>query len=185
MSDRPPTIAGVGHGTRPIEAFIDLLRDAGITLVVDVRTAPGSRRHPQFGRDRLARSLAEAGIDYEWQPDLGGWRTPRPDSPHAALRNASFRGYADHMDTDAFDQALRWLQRRARTRPTAFLCAESLWWRCHRRLIADALAVRGWAVRHLIDPGRSDPHRLHPAARRIGKALRYDVTAPDQLPLGE
>jgi uncharacterized protein (DUF488 family) len=181
----PPSIAAVGHGARPIDELIALLRDAGIRLVVDVRTAPGSRRHPQFGQDRLTQSLAETGIGYDWQPDLGGWRKPRGDSPHTALRNPSFRGYADHMDTEAFAKALAWLERRALARPTAFLCAESLWWRCHRRLIADALVVRGWDVRHLIGPGRSDPHRLHPAARVVGTALRYDVTASTQPQLGE
>ncbi|HJP65927.1 MAG TPA: DUF488 domain-containing protein, partial [Actinomycetota bacterium] len=136
----------MGHGARSIEEFLAILTDAGIHVVADVRTAPGSRKHPHFGRDRLAGSLAGSGIDYTWRKDLGGWRRPVPDSPHTALQAAGFRGYADYMDTAEFEAALRWLTGAASQRATAFLCAESLWWRCHRRMIADALMARGWTV---------------------------------------
>jgi len=165
----------VGHGTRGAEELVATLRSAAVEVVVDVRTAPGSRRHPQFGRDALARTLREAGVEYEWRKDLGGYRHPSPDSPNTGLRNASFRGYADYMATPEFDAAVRWLARAGAERPTAFLCAETLWWRCHRRMIADALTVRGHTVVHLLRPGRTGAHVLHPAARVVdGWRLVYD-----------
>jgi uncharacterized protein (DUF488 family) len=133
----------------------------------------------------LAESLREAGIEYAWRKDLGGWRRARPDSPHTALESAGFRGYADHMDTDEFDQALRWLMDRAAAEPTAFLCAESLWWRCHRRMVADALTARGWTVLHLMDGGRTEPHVVHPAARLVGERVIYDVAQPEQQSLSD
>jgi uncharacterized protein (DUF488 family) len=173
----------IGHGARSLEAFLAILRAAGIHRVVDVRTAPGSRLHPQFGGDELARSLEGAGIASVWRKDLGGWRTPRTDSPHTAIRNRSFRGYADHMDSEEFGAALSWLIETSAGVPTAFLCSESLWWRCHRRMIADALTVRGVEVRHLMDRGREEPHRLHPAARVLGERLVYDVEGPEQQTL--
>jgi uncharacterized protein (DUF488 family) len=176
-------LRSVGHGARSLEAFLAILRVAGIRRLVDVRTAPGSRLHPQFGRDELARSLEVVGIAYVWRKDLGGWRTPRADSPHTAIRNRSFRGYADHMDTEEFTSALSWLIETSAEVPTAFLCSESLWWRCHRRMIADALIVRGVEVRHLMDGGREEPHRLHPAARVAGERLIYDVEGPEQQTL--
>ena len=148
-----PAIFSVGHGARAIEEFLPILSTAGIGCVTDVRTAPGSRKHPQFGRDRLAASLNDIGIEYVWRKDLGGWRKPAPGSPHTALESAAFRGYADHMDGEEFGAALEWLMDRAHEGPTAFLCAESLWWRCHRRMIADALLARGWTVLHLLGSG--------------------------------
>jgi uncharacterized protein (DUF488 family) len=150
---------------------------------VDVRTAPGSRLHPQFNRDALAGTLAAAGISYEWRKDLGGFRRPRPESPHTAIRNDSFRGYADHMDTKEFADALSWLVETLGTEPSAIMCSETLWWRCHRRMIADALTARGVEVVHLLR-GQREPHRLHPNARVVGGGLVYDV--PDRqepLPL--
>jgi uncharacterized protein (DUF488 family) len=151
--------------------------------LVDVRTAPGSARHPQFGKDRLSAALEAAGIDYTWRKDLGGWRKPVEGSPHTALRAAGFRGYADHMDTEEFKAALGWLMDLARSVSTAFMCAESVWWRCHRRMIADALTARGWGVVHLLDGGRAESHRFHPNARLYGGGVRYDVDPPRQEPL--
>src|SRR5438876_8172073 len=144
------TLYTVGHGARPVEDLLQTLRSAGIERLVDVRSFPGSRRHPQFGKDALAGSLASAGIQYVWCPELGGFRKPRDDSPHSALRHAAFRGYADHMDTEEFGRSLRWLMEAGAEQPTAFMCAESLWWRCHRRLLADALVARGCTVYHLM-----------------------------------
>ncbi len=126
-----------------------MLRSAGIVRLVDVRTAPGSRRNPQFSREALARGLPERGIEYEHEPELGGFRKPRPDSPNRGWQHEGFRGYADYMATEAFRDALGRLARLARADPTAVMCAEAQWWRCHRRLIADALTVRGWNVLHL------------------------------------
>jgi uncharacterized protein (DUF488 family) len=181
-SQPPAEILTVGHGARSIETFLELLREAGIERVVDVRTAPGSRRHPQFGRDALAEALAQEGIAYEWRGrDLGGFRKPAPDSPHTALRNDSFRGYADHMAGDAFREGLAWLVRTSRERRTAVMCAESVWWRCHRRMIADALTVAGVPVTHLMD-GEPRKHELHPNARvdQAGR-LVYDVGVQPEL----
>ena len=159
-----PALSSIGHGIRPIDAFLALLVDAGVRRLVDVRTAPGSRRNPQFGRDALRASLEHAGIAYEWRgEDLGGFRKPRPDSRHLALRVAMFRGYADHMETKAFRSALRWLLETGGT-PTAFMCAEADWHRCHRRHIADAVLAQGGAVTHLLDAG-PQAHALHPDAR--------------------
>jgi uncharacterized protein (DUF488 family) len=161
---RSPTLFSIGHGTRPIETFLALLVDADVQRLVDVRTAPGSRRHPQFGREALRDSLETAGIAYVWRgDDLGGFRRPRPDSRHTALRVEMFRGYADHMETGAFRDAVRWLIETADA-VTAFLCAESDWHRCHRRHIADALVARGAAVTHLLDAGPR-PHVFHPDGR--------------------
>lgn len=155
----------IGHSTRSVEALIALLRESGVRLLVDVRRYPGSRRHPQFGRDTLAASLEAAGIEYIHEPDLGGRRPPRPDSPNTAWRNSGFRGYADYMATPAFRAALDRLIARGAERSTAVMCAEAVPWRCHRRLIADALVARGIPVRHTLGPERTEPHALHPDAR--------------------
>jgi uncharacterized protein (DUF488 family) len=175
-----PALLSIGHGARSIDALTETLRSAGIRRLMDVRSFPGSRRHPQFGRDALARSLHDAGIRYEWCRDLGGFRVPRPDSPHTALAVEAFRGYADHMDTETFRAALDRLIEISASEPTAFMCAESDWRRCHRRMIADALCVRDHPVRHLLGDGRSEPHRLHPAARSAGGGLVYDIASPRQ-----
>jgi uncharacterized protein (DUF488 family) len=167
----------VGHGARPVAELVADLRSAGIERLIDVRTAPGSRKHPQFGQVPLTEALAAAGIAYVWRKDLGGWRKPKPDSRHLALESAAFRGYADHMETEEFERALRWLIETSGSTPTAFMCAESLWWRCHRRMIADALTARSIEVMHLMPGGKAQPHNLHPAARLDGLHVVYDVSA--------
>jgi uncharacterized protein (DUF488 family) len=178
---RSPVIFTVGHGTRPIEEFLAILGTAGIRRVVDVRAMPGSRRHPQFGQDALAASLESRAVGYVWRKDLGGRRAPRPDSAHVALRNDAFRGYADHMQTEEFRSSVSWLIDTSRDAPTAIMCAESLWWRCHRRLISDALTVAGCEVVHLLDERRREPHRLNPTARVEGFRLIYDVGAQQAI----
>ena len=179
MSDAShPRIWTLGHGARPVEDLIGDLERAGVRRLVDVRTAPGSRRHPQFGRDALEAALRPHGIAYEWRKDLGGFRRPRPGSPHHAIRNDAFRGYADHMDTQEFRSALAWLEETSAGVPTAVMCAESVWWRCHRRMIADALLVDGWDVVHLLPGGRDQPHRLHPDARVADGRIVYDAGQP-------
>lgn len=173
-----PPLYTLGHSTRPIEELLDLLRERGVTVLVDVRRYPASRRHPQFSRDALAASLAGAGIRYVHEPDLGGRRAARPGSPHTAWRVEAFRGYADHMETPEFEAALERLVRLAGEETAAILCAEAVPWRCHRRLISDALAARGTEVLHILRPGRADPHELDPNARVLpGGRLLYSGPA--------
>jgi uncharacterized protein (DUF488 family) len=175
----------VGHGTLPADDFAALVSDAGIEVVVDVRSFPASRRHPQFGREAMEGWLPDAGVAYRWEPRLGGRRRPRPDSPHGALRVPAFRGYADHMETQEFSDAVDELLVEAGTRRAAVMCAESVWWRCHRRLLADAaVLLRGAAVEHLFHDGRLDPHRPTPEARVDRQRLVYDGGEPG-LPLRE
>jgi uncharacterized protein (DUF488 family) len=165
MAVRP--LVTFGHGTADIETITTLLRGAGIVSLVDVRTAPGSRRNPAVARTELARSLPERGIDYRWDKRLGGFRKVPPDSPDVVWRNDAFRGYAAHMRTETFRQAVGELLAQAAARGTAIMCAESVWWRCHRRMIADfALLAAGVPVRHLMHDGRLDEHRVSEGARR-------------------
>lgn len=152
-------------------------------LLVDVRSAPGSRRMPHFSKAALEVSMPEADIAYLHMPELGGRRTPRRDSPNGGWRNDGFRGYADYMQAPAFWAALERLQELARERRTAIMCAEAVPWRCHRSLIADALTVAGSDVRHITGAGTPSSHRLTPFARVEGGRITYPP--PDTLPLGE
>ena len=162
-----PRIRTVGHGARPIGALLEILAGTGVDTLVDVRRFPGSRRHPQFGRDALAAAVTGTGLSYTWQGEtLGGRRQVGPGSRHTALRNAAFAAYADHMDTQAFRAAVTDLIDRAATELPAVMCAETLWWHCHRMLIADALVMRGATVEHLLDAGTRQPHRLTDGVRR-------------------
>jgi uncharacterized protein (DUF488 family) len=154
----------IGHSTREFPEFLDLLGAHGVRRVVDVRRHPASLRHPHFARHALAAALGADGVDYVHEPDLGGRRTGRPDSPHTAWRSASFRAYADHMDSPTFGAAVGRLLDLARVKPAAILCAEAVPWRCHRQLIADALVVRGVEVRHILGPGAAEQHALNPSA---------------------
>ena len=176
-----PSIYSVGHGTRPIEELVDVLRAAEVKTLADIRSAPGSRRHPQFGQAALAASLNAAGIEYRHLRGLGGRRGAAADSPNVALKVDAFRGYADHMSTEEFAADYARLVATARERATAFMCAETLWWRCHRRLLSDRLTVDGWDVVHLLAPGKSEPHRLWDVARVVDGRLVYDGGA---IPLG-
>ena len=171
----------IGHSTREVGELVGLLRAHGVGQVVDVRRYPGSRRHPQFAQAALAAALEAAGIAYRHEPELGGRRAARRDSPNTAWRSAGFRGYADHMGTPAFQTALARLIEVAHARSSAILCAEALPWRCHRQLIADALVARGEEVGHILGPSRVDPHRLSPHAQVLPSGLlRYPAGPPDQ-----
>jgi len=139
----------VGHSTRSLDELVQVLQEARVRELVDVRRAPGSRRHPQFAARALAQSLQAAGVSYSHEQGLGGFRRARADSPNRGWSQEAFAGYADHMSTAEFATALDRVQGVARERPTCVMCAEAQWWRCHRRLIADALLVRGWEVMHL------------------------------------
>ena len=166
-----------GHGTASAERMTELLRGADVTVLIDVRTAPGSRRHPHVARAELERWLPEAGISYRWDKRLGGFRKATPDSPDTVWREDMFRGYAAHMRTDGFQAAMDEVLAQAGTDRTVVMCAESLWWRCHRRLLADfAVAARGVPVRHLLHDGRIEEHRLSPGLRRRDDGLLvYDA----------
>jgi uncharacterized protein (DUF488 family) len=166
----------VGHGTLPADAFADLVRGAGVDDVVDVRSYPGSRRNPQYGREAMEEWLPQAGVAYAWLRDLGGRRRPQPGSPHVALRNDAFRAYADHMETGDFADGVRRLLDEHEVDRTTVMCSESVWWRCHRRLLADHLVlVRGLDVVHLMHDGRQTPHAVTDGARRDGDRVVYDV----------
>jgi uncharacterized protein (DUF488 family) len=172
-----------GHGTASAEQMTELLRGAGVVALVDVRTAPGSRRHPQVARAELERWLPEAGISYRWEKRLGGFRKPGPESADVAWREEMFRGYAEHMRSGEFLAAADELLAQAELDSTAVMCAESLWWRCHRRLLADFVsAARGVPVRHLLHDGRLEEHRLSPGVRlREDGLLVYDAGQPPLL----
>jgi uncharacterized protein (DUF488 family) len=167
------TIWTVGHSTRPISKFTDLLRAHEIELLVDVRTIPRSRHNPQFNTDRLALSLRNSGLDYRHLPELGGLRKPKKDSSNDGWRNASFRGYADYMQTDKFQRALEELIAYGTGTKTAIMCAEAVPWRCHRSLIADALVSRGWDIRHIMSPEKATPHVLTSFAHSEKGTLIY------------
>ena len=164
----------IGHSTRAIDEFISLLDENEIKLLVDVRAWPGSKRYPQFNKDALAESLNAHGIRYEHFPELGGKRKSKPDSRNIAWRNASFRGYADYMETERFQKGIeRLLDAAAEASPTAIMCAEAVWWRCHRSLIADYLKARGVKVLHVLGANKVEPHPYTSAARIVNGELSY------------
>lgn len=167
----------IGHSTRPMEEFLALLAHWQIEAVADVRRFPGSRRCPHFGRTALEGCLPQHQIEYRWLPALGGRRRPVPSSPNTAWRNPSFRGYADYMQTAEFTRALEELLEMAGHRRTAAMCAELLWWRCHRSMIADAALVRGVAVTHILDATHSAPHLLTKPASVVHGRLTYESKA--------
>ncbi len=162
---------------------MSVLRAGAVEALVDVRRYPGSRRHPQFAREALSNTLREARIDYLWRGDtLGGRRTRGAGSRHTAWRNDAFAGYADHMDTAEFRAAFEVLAAVAQEQPTAVMCAETVWWRCHRRLIADAFVLRDWEVIHLLDVDKTQRHTLHEAARDDGSGFPvYDLGTQGEL----
>ena len=167
------TVWTIGHSTRPLQVFLDLLAGHGIQAVADVRRFPGSKRHPQFAQEALSASLEADAITYRWLPALGGRRHPRPDSPNTAWRNASFRGYADHLDSAEFSDGFGELLELSGKLRTTLMCAEALWWRCHRALIADVLRCRGIEVVHILDERNTIRHPYTSAARIVEGRLTY------------
>jgi|SRR5919106_3629415 uncharacterized protein (DUF488 family) len=185
----------IGHSTRTIDKFISLLKENEIKLVADVRMFPGSKRYPQFGREALAKSLGESGIRYEHLPELGGRRKAKTDSRNTAWRNASFRGYADYMETEQFEKGIERLLNVAVQGAAAWaaaelkddgweavtpwdiaiMCAEAVWWRCHRSLISDYLKARGIEVLHILDANKVEPHPYTSAARIVNGKLSYEA----------
>jgi uncharacterized protein (DUF488 family) len=173
QSKIPATIWTIGHSTRPFEEFRGLLAGAGIKVIADVRSFPGSRKYPQYGKEVLAETLATHSIGYHWLQALGGRRRVSPDSPNTAWRNASFRGYADYMSSTEFECGLAQLLDVASKARIAMMCAEAVWWRCHRSMIADALCVRGIEVVHILDAKHSMVHPMTAPARIARGELTY------------
>jgi uncharacterized protein (DUF488 family) len=171
------SLVTAGHGTLGQDALIGLFRTAGIESLIDIRTAPGSRRLPHVRRQEMSEWLPAAGIGYRWEPALGGFRKPKPDSANQALHNDSFRGYADYMEDPRFWDALDPVVAESQERTVAVMCSESVWWRCHRRLVADAaLLAKRITVRHLMHDGRRVPHHLTEGVRLTEDGfLRYDA----------
>ena len=168
------TVYALGHSTRPFEEFLSMLQDAGVDLLADIRTVPGSRHNPQFNPENLAPALGAAGIGYCHLARLGGLRKgARAASENTAWRNASFRAYADHMQTADFEAGVDELRALADRWTVAVMCAEAVPWRCHRSLLADALTARGAQVVQLLSPGKSQPHRVTPFARLDGDQVTY------------
>lgn len=176
MTEQPLAILTVGHSNRRLDEFLDLLRTHGVAQVADVRTVPRSRHNPQFGRETLAEALADAGIGYRHFKGLGGWRKPHADSLNQGLTSEGFRGYADYMLSDAFAGEVAALIGFARECTTAVMCAEAVPWRCHRSLLADALAVRGIAVEHITGPGARRRHERTAWAEVDGTRITYPFT---------
>ena len=163
----------IGHSTRPMGEFVAALESFGIGALLDVRTYPGSRRYPQFNKLNLAASLAGVEIDYQHAPELGGRRRAKPESMNMAWRNEMFRGYADYMETEEFREGIDRLLALARDSRTAIMCAEAVWWKCHRSLIADYLKAKGVRVLHIVTEGKAEEHPFTSAARIVNGELSY------------
>jgi uncharacterized protein (DUF488 family) len=168
------TVWTIGHSTRSADEFNRILTRHEISALVDVRSFPGSRRYPQFNSQLLSNSLASVGIEYVHLLALGGRRQPVPNSRNNAWRNASFRAYADHMESEEFENGIQQLLKLASEKDTAIMCAEALWWRCHRGLIADHLKARGALVLHIVDEAHQESHPYTSAARIIDGKLSYE-----------
>jgi uncharacterized protein (DUF488 family) len=173
VANQAESIWTIGHSTRSADEFNQILLAHGIEALVDVRSFPGSRRYPHFNKPELAASLEAIGILYAHNPKLGGRRRPNPDSKNTAWKNASFRAYADHLQSEEFKDGVKELLEVANASRTAIMCAEALWWRCHRSLIADFLKSKGFAVIHILDDKKTEAHRYTPAARIVEGNLSY------------
>ena len=180
--DAGSVVLTLGHSTRPLADFIDLLKAHAAVRLIDVRTVPRSRHNPQYNIDTLGTQLADEGIAYEHAAGLGGFRKTHPGSPNTGWRNASFRGYADYMQTPEFTEHLADLIEKARHERTALMCAEAVPWRCHRALISDALLLRGLRIEEIINSNRRQPHKLTPFARVNGEVITYPPDAASATP---
>ena len=168
------TVWTIGHSTHPIEKFIAMLRSFDIKVLADIRSLPGSNKYPQFNQDALSNSLQKAGIRYIHIPALGGRRRPKPNSENTAWRSKAFMGYADYMETDEFKQGIASLEAIAIKERLVYMCAEVLWWRCHRSLVSDYLKVNGWKVMHIMDEHKATEHPYTKPARPEQGKLFYD-----------
>jgi uncharacterized protein (DUF488 family) len=172
-TERAPLVLTIGHSTRPLDDFIDLLKTHGVEMILDVRTVPRSHHNPQFNLDTLPEALRSVGIGYEHMAGLGGLRHALRDSPNMGWRNPSFRGFADYMQTKEFQENLEKLIGLARRDRICLMCAEAVPWRCHRSLIADALQVRSLSTEHIMSKTKTQPHKLTPFARVDGTRISY------------
>jgi uncharacterized protein (DUF488 family) len=168
------TIWTIGHSTRSLPQFLDMLLVNGITLLVDIRSFPGSRRFPHFNKENLSSSMNEHGIEYVHLPGLGGRRKPQENSPNIAWRHPAFRGYADYMGTDEFKRSIAALEELASRSKTAYMCSEAPWWKCHRALVSDYLKAHGWKVLHIMEKGKVSEHPYTGPAREAQGNLFYD-----------
>ena len=167
------TIYTIGHSTRTLKEFLDMLRSFGIKFLVDIRSLPGSRKFPQFNKENLKTSLEEAGIKYIHMADLGGRRKVNKDSKNTRWNNPSFRGYADYMETKAFEKAIVKLEQIALEQSTAYMCSEAVWWRCHRCMVSDYLKVKDWTVLHIMAPGKVKEHSYTTPAKIVDGKVSY------------
>lgn len=163
----------IGHSTRTLEEFFELLRSFDINMLVDIRTYPGSRRYPHFNQTQLSHSVQENGIQYLHMIELGGRRKPLPDSTNTSWRHPSFRGYADYMQTPEFAEAISKLEALSSESRIAYMCSEAMWWKCHRSLVSDYLKVRGWTVHHILDKAKSTEHPYTAPAKPVQGKLFY------------
>ena len=168
------TIWTIGHSTRTLEEFVAMLDSFQISLLVDIRSLPGSRAFPHYNKESLELSLPISGIQYLHMKELGGRRKVKPDSKNTAWRLPAFRGYADYMETDSFQKAIAELEALAMKQQTAYMCSEALWWRCHRSLVSDWLKFHGWKVMHILGKGKSEEHPYTQPARIVEGRLIYE-----------
>lgn len=174
MKEENNTIWTIGHSTRPLEAFVDMLHSFNIELVADIRSFPGSRKFPQYNKEVLEVSLPQNSIQYVHLEKLGGRRRVKPGSKNSGWRHAAFRGYADYMETDAFKEGIIELEKIAIKQRTAYMCSEAVWWRCHRSMVSDYLKVRDWKVMHIMGIGRDEEHPYTAPARIMNGELSYE-----------
>lgn len=175
MAARQNVIWTIGHSTHPIEEFIAMLNYFQIERLVDIRTLPGSRRYPQFNKEALEASLLESHVKYYHLAELGGRRKAKADSKNTAWRHSAFRGYADYMETDGFQNGIQKLEDIALEERTAYMCSEAVWWRCHRALVSDYLKVKGWTVMHIMGIGKAHEHPFTSPAKNISGTLSYEA----------
>ncbi|WP_312820244.1 DUF488 domain-containing protein [Kaistella carnis] len=174
------TIYTIGHSTRTIEEFLELLFSFNIKILADIRRLPGSRKYPQFDQDALKKSLEENGIVYIYIEDLGGRRPAKKDSKNTTWRNKSFQGYADYMETESFANGAAELAKYALEKPTAMMCSEAVWWRCHRSMVSDYFKAKGWEVLHIMALGKVQEHPYTAPARVVGDQVFYSEERTDQ-----
>lgn len=173
-SKQNKTIWTIGHSTRTLDEFVEMLHSFKIELIADIRSYPGSRKFPQFNKEALGISLPENNIQYIHLRDLGGRRKVHPNSKNTAWRHIAFRSYADYMETDAFKEAIKELEKIAMKQRTAYMCSEAVWWRCHRSMVSDYLKVHGWKVMHIMAIGKEDEHPYTAPARIVNGELNYE-----------